>query len=189
VRGWRSLLALLALLAPGVAHAEGGEHGPMALVWHALNLALLVGIIVYLARKPLFGYLHERRQTIEEGIESARAELARAEQRLAEWKQRVGTLDAELAEIRRAVLEQAEAERARILADAEAAAERIGRDAVAAVDQELRVARERLRAEAAELAVRLAAEQLERTATDADRERLVDEFVHRVEAASSRRPN
>ena len=78
---------------------------------------------------------------------------------------------------------QAENERDRLLADARAAAERIRRDAQLAVEQEARSAREALRNEAAEMAVRLAGDLLKRQVTDADRSRLVDEFVERVESS------
>ena len=49
------------------------------------------------------------------------------------------------------------------------------------MDQELRRAREELRREAAELAVELAAETLRARVGDADRERLVDDFIVTIE--------
>ena len=87
-----------------------------------------------------------------------------------------------LSEIRRASSERAQVERERILADAVAAGERIRSDARTAVEQELRRAREELREEAADLAIQLAGDMLRSQVTDADRERLVDEFITRVDA-------
>ena len=83
--------------------------------------------------------------------------------------------------------ERAEEESQRILAEAQRSAERIQSDASAAIDQELLRAQRDLRAEAAALAVDLAAEILSQQVGDADRERLLDEFISRVEggAASS----
>lgn len=174
----------LVLLAPvlALASGEGGVH-ESSLLWHAINLALVVGVLGYFARTPIRTYMAERRQNIEAGIEAARRELSEAESRLVACNDRVASLDREIEEIRRTVHAQAENERERLLADARVAAERIQRDAHAAVEQESRRAREDLRNEAVEMAVRLAGDLLKRQVTDSDRARLVDEFVERVEAS------
>ena len=52
------------------------------------------------------------------------------------------------------------------------------------MDQEVARARQELRAEAAELATRLAAELLQEHVGDDDQRRLVDEFVSRVETSA-----
>jgi F-type H+-transporting ATPase subunit b len=173
--------AVLLLPAVGFAAEEGGEHGSN-LVWHAVNLLLLLGVIVYFARSPIQTYMAERRTAIESNLDSARRELESAEAKLAECKARVDSLDREMADIRDAVRAQAEGERDRLLADARAAADRIRRDARLAVEQEGLRARENLREEAADLAVRLAGDLLKRQVGDADRSRLVDEFVASIES-------
>jgi len=179
------IAALVAIaLGPAVAFAEehgGGHEG--SLVWHAINLALIVGVIVYFARTPLRTYMAERRSSIESDIATAKRELEAAEARLAECNARMASLDREIDEIKATVRAQAEAERDRLLADAGAAAERIRRDAAIAVEQEGHRARIELRDEAADIAVRLAGDILERQVGDADRARLVDEFVTNVGSA------
>ena len=94
-------------------------------------------------------------------------------------------MEQELEAIRATARERAEAEREAILADAAAAGERIRRDARAAIDQELRRSRQTLRDEAADLAVELAAKLLSERVTDADRDRLLAEFIERVERVPS----
>jgi F-type H+-transporting ATPase subunit b len=176
--------ALFLLLLPALALAseEGGEH-ESKLLWHAINLALVLGLLFYFARTPIRTYMAERRQNIEGGIEAAQHGLAEAERQLAACNERMASLDHEVEEIRRSVRAQAENERERLLADARAAAERIRRDAHAAVEQESRSARQHLRNEAAEMAVRLAGDLLKRQVTESDHARLVDEFVERVESS------
>jgi F-type H+-transporting ATPase subunit b len=177
------LAALAALvLVPAIALAEehGGGHEGTNVLWHAINLALIVGVIVYFARTPLRTFMAERRSSIESNIAAAKRELEAADARLAECNARMASLDREIDEIRTTVRMQAEAERDRLLADARAAAERIGRDAAIAVEQEGHRARTELRDEAAEIAVRLAGDILERQVGDADRARFVDEFVTSV---------
>jgi F-type H+-transporting ATPase subunit b len=185
----RAAACLALLLAPAVALAAeeaGGEHGGASLFWHALNLALIVGVIVYFARSPIRAFMADRRQSIEQGIEGAQRELAEAERRLAECNERVASLDREVAEILDTVRVQAHAERERLLADAQAAADRIRRDAQVAVEQEARRARDGLRAEAAELSVRLAGDLVQRQIGDADRARLVDDFVDGIATPTAR---
>ena len=86
-------------------------------------------------------------------------------------------LESELEEIRATSRQRAEAERERIIQDARATAERIRHDATAAVELELRRAREILREEATQLAIELAGERLSQEVTEADRDRLIDEFI------------
>jgi len=183
----RHLAVTALLLAPVVARAaEEGAHGgghESNLFWHALNLALILGVIVYFARNPIRAFMAERRASIEKNLETAKHELATAEARLAECNDRVASLDREIEELRGAVRAQAETERDRLLADAQAAAERIRRDAALAVEQEGRRARAALREEAADMAVRLAGDLLKRQVGAADRARLVDEFVASVESS------
>ncbi len=179
-------LASLAALAPAVAFAAAGgdEHGGGVrdFVWHSVNLLLLIAALVYFARGPIAGFLNERRAKIEDGIQSAGRELADAERKLADCEQRIASLDGEIDGIRSAVQRQAESERDRLLAEAHGTAERIRRDAVAAVEQEVRRARTQLRAETVDLAVQLAGELLRSQVSDADRTRLVDDFVQRIDA-------
>lgn len=180
----RLLVFAFSLLAPAAAFAaeEAGGHGS-DFFWHAVNLALIVGVVVYFARSPIQAFMAERRQSIEQNLETAKSELESAEARLAECNARVDSLDREIEEIRGAVRAQAETERDRLLADARVAADRIRRDAVIAVEQEGRRARDELREEAAEIAVRLAGDLLKRQVGDADRARLVDEFVASIESS------
>jgi F-type H+-transporting ATPase subunit b len=105
----------------------------------------------------------------------------RAEERYSKWQRRLVDLEAELESIRDTARERAEREREQIVGDARAAAERIKHDARSAVEQELRRAREQLRDEASQLAVELAAEVLRDQVTTQDRERLLDEFIQRIE--------
>jgi F-type H+-transporting ATPase subunit b len=181
----RAAVFAFAVLLPAIAfaeeHAGGGHEGN--LLWHAINLALVVGVIVYFARSPIQAFMADRRSSIESNLAAAKRELDAAEARLAECNARVNSLDREIAELRASVQAQAESERDRLLADARAAAERIRRDAALAVEQEGRRARDELRDEAAEIAVRLAGDLLKRSVGDADRARLVDEFVASVESS------
>jgi F-type H+-transporting ATPase subunit b len=177
-------LLVLAVASPAAAAEEGG--GLMDFVWEAGNLLLLVGVLVYLGRKPVLNYLSERRQRIQDNLASSEQLLKDAEDRLAEWTQRAGKLDVEIEELRQMARERAEQEKAQILEDARTTAERIKRDASSGVDREIERAKQALREEAADLSVELAGKLLQEQVTDGDRDRLVDEFVADVEAGGGK---
>jgi F-type H+-transporting ATPase subunit b len=154
----------------------------MDFVWEAGNLLLLLGVLVYLGRKPVLNYLSERRQRIQDNLANSERLLKEAKARLAEWTPRAGQLEVEIEELRQMARERAEQERSQILEDARATAERIKRDAASGVDREVERAKQALRDEAADLSVELAGKLLQEQVTDGDRDRLVDEFVAEIEA-------
>ncbi len=176
-----SLLALLSLATPALA--SSGEEGSSDFFYRVFNFALLVGVLIFIARKPIQSFFQERREAILKSLSEARELHRRAEESYARWQRQLVDLDQEIDQIRTNVQERAERESTQILADAHATAARIKRDATAAIDSELRRAQTRLRAETSELAVELAAGILRERVTDEDRTRLLDEFITRIEEA------
>ncbi len=176
----RVALSLAGLaLVPSAAHAAA--EGGMGLFWEVANLVLLVGVLVYFARKPVLAYLSDRRDEIQGNLEGSEKLLQQAESKLQEWTQRAAQLDTEVESIRAAAHKAAQQEREAIVADAEATAERIRASAGAVVDRELRAAKVSLRDEVADLATELAGKILTEQVDDEDRLRLVDEFIQKVE--------
>ena len=176
------------VLCAGVAQAAGGgeDHNPLAeTIWQGVNLALIVGVIVYYGRGPIGEFFANRRDGIKTELSDAADLLRQAEQRNAELQRRLVDLGSEIEEIRENAGRRADEEAERILADARVTAERIRRDATAAVDQELRRAQAELRDEAADLALEIAARKLTETVGESDRERLMDEFITRIEPSSA----
>jgi F-type H+-transporting ATPase subunit b len=184
-----ALIALihLTMTLPAWAAGDDAHHGPSTseLIWQALNLALLLGVLFVVARKPIRKFFSDRRDQIRGDIDHASDFLKSAEARYAEWQRKLVDVDAELDQIRATARRRAEDERSRILAEARASADRIRQDATAAVDQELRRAQAVLREEAADLAVELAGNLLRDKINEADRERLLDEFISSVEQSAS----
>ena len=174
------------LAAASPALAAGGGSGPSAseLLWQAVNLVLLLGVLFAVARKPITAYFAERREQIKEDIQKADKLLAESKKQFSEWQGKLVELEAEVQTIRDETRQRAHDERDQIVAAAHDSAERIRSDAVAAVDQELRRAQVQLREEAANLAIDLAASMITEQVDDRDRDRLLDEFITRVEPAT-----
>jgi F-type H+-transporting ATPase subunit b len=188
LRSGRLGCALLpALLVALPAWGSDAEHGPstMDLVWQAVNLATVLAVIFYLVRKPVAAFFGDRRESIKNDIDGAADLLEKAEARYSDWQRKLIDLESEMDEIRATARSRAEDERDQILAEARDSADRIKRDAVAAVDQELRRAQVDLRQESADLAIDLADKLLREHVNEADRDRLLDEFITRVEPGPS----
>jgi F-type H+-transporting ATPase subunit b len=174
------LLAVLAA-APAGASEEGG------LLFPAINFALLLATLFVLTRKPIRNFFGDRRAAIRKDLDESAALKRRAEERYAQWQRKLVDLDRELEKIRTDARERAEAERVSLLADARAAAERVRSDAANAVEHEVRRARANLRAQASQLAVELAAGMLRDQVTAQDRDRLIEEFIERIERSPGAR--
>jgi F-type H+-transporting ATPase subunit b len=177
IRGALLCLLIVSFAAPALA-SEGGGGG---LFFPILNFVLLIAVIVYFAGKPIREFFNARRATIQDDLHAAAEFRREAEVRYAKWQRKLVDLEAELEQIRATSRERAEAERERIVADANATADRIRSEATAAIEQELRRSREVLTEEAANLAVELAGNLLREHVTDADHDRLVTEFIERIE--------
>jgi F-type H+-transporting ATPase subunit b len=178
----RTALALIGVVLFAGPAAAAGDGGP-GLVYPIINLLLLLAVLVYFGRKPILDFFGERRGKIQDDLKAA-ADLQReAEERYASWQRKLADLESELENIRTTAQERAERERDQIIADANSTAERIRSDATAAIDQELRRSRAVLREEAADLALELAGNLLREQVSDDDRERLVGEFIERIESS------
>jgi len=174
-------LGLPTLALPAPAHATGDAAG---FAWEVLNLALLVGALIYFARKPVRAYLAERRGRIAQGIEQGEQLLRNARERLAQWRGRTQGLDAEAQRIREATQRGAEGEAQSIVARAEAAAQRMESNAEAVARRELRQAQDALRRETALRAAGQAEQLLREQVSAADQSRLFDEFIAALESGA-----
>ncbi len=177
---WLGLIALVLAAAP-LAALEEESRLDAGYWWDQFikffNVALVIGALYFLLRKPVRNFFAERARQIDESLEAAKATRAEAERCLAEVKEKVAGLRREVEEIQRRAEEEGEAEKVRIVAAAEREAERIVAGAGREVENRFRAARQELKAYAAELAVERARELLgERLGDEVDR-RLVDRYL------------
>ena len=174
---WLCLTALVLAAAP-LAASEVEPRLDAGYWWDQFvkffNVALVVGVLYFLLRKPVRNFFAERARQIDESLEAAEATRAEAERRLAEVKEKVSGLRREVEEIRRRAGEEGEAEKARIVAAAEREAERIVAGAGREIENRFRAARHELKAYAAELAVGRARSLLGERLGDEDDRRVVD---------------
>ncbi len=185
-----AFVSVIVLAATAGFANEGGEaahHADHAAAqmkdfgWRVFDFAVLVAILVWALKKAnVKGSLADRQAQIEKSLAEAQAARAAAEAKLAEYSGKLDRATQEIDEIHAAIVREGEQEKGRIIAEAKKAAEKIIAQAAQSAEQEVVKARAELRAEAARLAVRLAAGKLTGAIQKADHDRFVGEYLDKV---------
>jgi F-type H+-transporting ATPase subunit b len=126
-----------------------------------VNFAIVAGLILWAAKKNLPAVFRSRTATIQRSLEEARRASEDANRRLSDIEARLGKLDSEIAGMRSEGEREAAAEEERIKAAAEEDARRIIESAQQEIAAAAKAARRELTAHAADLAVSLAARQIQ----------------------------
>jgi F-type H+-transporting ATPase subunit b len=186
----KTLLSLALLFASGAAFAAGGEGGHggdhpipwMPIGLHALNLAILVGVLAKFAWPMVRDSLKNRAASIKKDIDEANAARKAAEEAYAAVTARLAGLEAEIGRMTQQAEADAQRERERLLAKAADEAAQIKANAERQIADQVARARQSLREEAARLAVDLARTQIQGAIGPADHERLGASFLTTVNA-------
>lgn len=181
-----SILATATVAAASEAtHGGEGAHGPDQAAWLSLgfsffNFFLFVFLLYRYAWPALRDFLASRHDEVAAAMAAA-DQARRASEAI---RKEFADKEAALEETRRRMIEEirqgAAADREKALREAEAAATRLRAEAERQAEHDLARARRELRAEAAKLAADLAEKEVVSRITDADRSRLVREFVQEV---------
>jgi F-type H+-transporting ATPase subunit b len=165
--------------------AEHAEHTPSIdlkkLALQFLNFAVLLFILIKFGGGAINKALAARHQQLKADLASAAELRAIAEAKLGRQEARLASLENEIADMRRGIKAEAEAEKSRLIAAAEERASRIKTETAFMVDQQVREAEVRLRRESADTALKVAEEILRRAIGTGDQQRLLDTFVTDVE--------
>ncbi len=181
------------LLVPGVAAAGGGggdvahtlSDSLLPMAFHAANLILLLGGLGYLLKGRITVALSARADRIAHEIDGAGAAEADANARFEALSVKIDNFEAVLAEMRKEADHLAEVDRADLIgrAEREVAAIKVG--AERSIRDEQARASAALRAEAAKLAIGLAARQVTDNINDDDHARLDGEFLKALEGGEA----
>ncbi|NDY71575.1 hypothetical protein DO021_08120 [Desulfobacter hydrogenophilus] len=173
-----------------VVWASGGGHGETAHhnVWHdvdtwkVLNFVVLALGCFFIAKKPVAQFFSSRTKGIEEELTDLEQKKADAERKLAEYESRFRNLEQESEKIVEDYVKQGEEAKKRILAEAEAQAEKLEDMAKRNIEQEFKAAKALLKQEVAERAMEQAEALIKKSITTQDQNRLVDDYLKKVEA-------
>ena len=179
--------ALLLLTQIGLASASGDAQdkpGFHNIIFQALNLAILLGVLVHFFKTPVKRAIAGRSALVAKDIDEAGRLLAEAQARLQLYEARLSAFAAESEAMLLDFRRQGELERDRLIADAEADAERVRREAERTAQSEIDRAKARLEAEIVRLSVEAAGRLVREKMGPADHRRLVGEYLARLEERS-----
>ena len=167
----------------GAEAAHGSEHPVRDMAAKLLNFGILVGVLVYFLKTPIAGYLSGRSAQIRQDLIAAAEMRKTATAQLEEIQKRLGELPAELTALKSRGEEDVRAEKIRIADTAKAERERLLEQTRREIAMRLRTARRELTEYAAELAVDVAHDRIQRTITPEDQLRLVDRYTAQLKEA------
>lgn len=184
------LVVVSVLLSFGVvwASSEGGGHEggldkTKDLIYRIMNFGVMVGVLVFLLRKPVAKALAARRQGIKDQLADLEKQKQEAGRRLAEYNEKLGQLDKEVGKIVAEYVKQGEALKVKIIEEAKSAAEKLQEQARKNIEHEFQKAKQQLTAEIAEQAVSIAEELIKKNIDDEDQKRIIDEYLTKVVVA------
>ena len=162
---------------------HGEDHGKEKIInfgWRILNFVVLFVILYKLSAKAIRNFFVDDRESIRISLEEAVAAKEEAEKRLEEHSARLDKAAAEIQEISGMIKAQGVAEKEKIIEEAKRSAKKMEEDSKARMDQDFKKALKQLRAEAAELSIRMAEEILKKNIKEKDHENMVNDFLDRM---------
>lgn len=165
------------------ALAAETEQGPSSfkkiwmLSWRLLNFLILAYFLVRLLKKPLSSFFQESARVIREQLQGTEQACQEAEQELQEMENRLEALDQEIQKLQGVIGEHGQRERDKIIANARQTAEQMLEKAKLEAAYSAQQAKNQLRLEVIDEAVRMAAESIRKAIASGDQERLVNEYL------------
>jgi F-type H+-transporting ATPase subunit b len=179
------------------AEEEASEHGSEGhghVTWHSIvageeslqfwgsvvNFGLLVYLVRRMSKKPLQGFLTERRDAIERGILEASEVKRTAEIAFNEYTERMKSLDSELAKLRQDVATAAARDRARIESEADETVARFRAETDALIARQSEQLETQIRREVVAAATSAAERAVREASTPDDQRRLAEAFAREL---------
>ena len=181
------IIVLFLVAFTTIASASGGGgHAEQTFTWKdwlwpVINFAILAFILVFFGRKPAKEYFKKRTELIEQSLKEAKEAKELAQKTLEEVRARLNNTDQEIAQILEAAKKSGEREKSEIIAEGERLKEKIIEQAKANIDFELQKAKEKIKSDAALMALELAEKQIKEKLGKKEQEDLVDDYIKRLE--------
>jgi len=164
---------------------QGGAHESnklLDLLYRCLNFAMLVIILFVVIRKTAVkDFFSARRAEIEKKFEDLKGDRDAAESRYQELEKKLKEFEVKKKEIIEQFKADGAAEKEKIIAEARKRADEILAQADLTIELQIQATRDRLRQETVDTAAENARQIVAKEMKDSDQDRLVDEFIDRVE--------
>lgn len=180
-------LILLTILIPFIlayAVEEGSKHQGVdwkGWLWKVINFAILIFILVKFLTKPIKNYLRNRTELIERSLSDAMEAKELAQRALKEVEEKLSLKDDEIKHIIASARQSGKAEREDLIRQGREMIEKIRGQAMANIEMELKQAKASLKAEVAEMIVKLTEERLKQRLSDDEQIKLLEESLKKLE--------
>lgn len=181
------IYSFILILAEGGKSSDGLWHRiepymnyPGFEAWRFINLAIFIGIMVFLLKKPLSAAFKAKREAIRADIIKAEEEKQAALSKLTSAEAKLARIESESDEIVEKAKMEAKEEKARIAREAESEVERLRSQAESEIDRKATQVRAELRRFSAEESVRLAEEKIKQNINTAKDAKLVKANIQSI---------
>ena len=161
-------IMLSASLAAAAEHAAGGEglERPEVLIWKGINIAIVVGALIYFFKEPFLKWIQEYKESIAKSLTEAEENYRQAKEELERAKKALEEAKVKYEESLKTAQELAQHERERMIKEAQEIAEHIRKKAQKIIELETEKAKEELRKYAAQKAIQLSEKMLKELFSD-----------------------
>lgn len=178
------LIFMMLVMVTSSALAAEVEHSGGSLkdwAFKTINFAILVFLIVKFLGKPIKNYLNQRRELIEKSIKESQEAKELAKRALQEVEEKLKLKDKEIQDIIESAKKIGEQEKQQIIQETNRMKEKILEQARTNIEFEVKMAKDALRLEAAELVIQLTEQKLKERITPEEHEKLLQESIKIIE--------
>ncbi|PKL52197.1 MAG: hypothetical protein CVV37_02565 [Nitrospira bacterium HGW-Nitrospira-1] len=183
-----TIYCLLLFVSFAFAGEGGGEEAASvgsilkAYIWPVINFLILVGVMVFFMKKmDIKGFFKKRTELIEQSLREAREAKELAKKALAEVEERLKVKDSEIEHIIASARQSGENEKARLMEEGDKLKARILQQARTNIDYEVKTAKESIKQEAVEIAMKLAEKKLKEKLSKDEQLKLLEESLAKIE--------
>lgn len=153
--------------------------------WKFINFAIFAIGLIVLLKKPVADFWAKRTNDLKTEIEDAKRLRAEAQARHRELEARWSRIAGEVNGLAKSLKEEGEAERVKMVQDAQALSVRMKSDSEKIVEQEVRRAKEILKAQAVQLAMELADRLIRENIRLEDQQKMAEQYLIDLEKGAA----
>lgn len=164
--------------------AEGGHVNITHEIFKIINFIIFLAVLYYFLFQKIKDFFSKRSTGIRSAIEDAQQARKEAEKRLEEVSKKLDAVGEEISKMKAEAKEDGERLRERIQKEAEELTEKVTQQAKKSIDLETKKVRTRLQEEAVFMAMEIAGEIIKKNIKPEDQERLITEYIEKMEGLS-----
>jgi len=158
----------------------GGSESWLTWIFKIANFAILVGVLVKFAGKPLKDFFINRHKAVKEKLDEAEKTLKDAMTMKQEYEGKLANLGSEIDAFKKGVMEEVESEKKKMIDEATAFASKMKEQAAHTYQQEVRELREKIKEDIAKLTIERAEKLVAERFTKEDHGRMVEVFIDKM---------